>query len=123
MEKDYQECMRYMQNAKNFLKAANKEGVVYNDVKYVRIACGTAYNTVLLALDAYLQKKESGKKAKPKSIEEYKARVTKINKKLLSYLLVAYDNLHLAGYYHGTQSVKTVQTGFDNAMSIINYIK
>ncbi|MDR0567490.1 MAG: DUF5618 family protein [Prevotellaceae bacterium] len=50
----YSEAMRYMENAKAALQKARKEGKHYSDKKYVRMACGTAYSAILIALDAYL---------------------------------------------------------------------
>jgi hypothetical protein len=118
----YLECMRYINNAKDVLKKAHKDNGVYKDIKYVQMACGTAYNAILMAIDEYLIRKQP-KKEKPKSIEEYRTRLSKQNKTLLRYLNEAYDELHLAGYYYGTPSAKTVQSGFQIAMKIINYIK
>jgi hypothetical protein len=65
----YREAVRYMANAVDILKTkARKKDRYYEDEKYVRMACGTAYNGVLLALDSYLeikgkpiQKKEAHK--------------------------------------------------------------
>lgn len=118
----YSECIRYIDNAKDVLKKAKKENGIYNDIKYVQMACGTGYNAVLMALDNYLLKKQP-KKGKSRSIEEYRSRLSKLNKTLLRYLNDAYDELHLAGYYHGTPSAKTVKSGFESAMKIINYTK
>ena len=53
-KKYYDEAVRYMDNAKSYLQNAQKNGKYYNDTKYVRTACGTAYNGVLVALDGYL---------------------------------------------------------------------
>ena len=47
--KYYSEAIRYMDNAKATLKSAGKEDDYYNDDKYVKTACGTAYNGVLKA--------------------------------------------------------------------------
>ena len=47
------EAMRYMSNAKTTLIEAGKEGKFYKDDKYVKTACGIAYNGVLKALDGY----------------------------------------------------------------------
>ena len=77
------------------------------------MAAGTAYNATLMIVDEYLKKREGMKYAKPKSIEEYRNRLRKCDKKLLSYLNEAYDTLHLAGYYHGTPSVRTIKDGMD----------
>lgn len=119
----YKESLRYMENAKETLQKAGKDFGTYKDKKYVRTASGTAYSAVLLALDEYLKQKEGLKFKKPKSIEDYQSRITKQNKKLLALLIEAYDTLHLAGYYHGTNSVNTITRGFNNAYKIIEYIK
>ena len=96
--------------------------VLYADVKYVKMAAGTAYSAALLILDEYLKQKEGIKFAKPKSIEDYMNRVRKYDKKLLSLLVDIYDELHLAGYYHGTRSVNTIQTGLNNVTQMLTYI-
>ena len=41
-EKYYSEATRYIDNAKEYLKNAQKEDNIYQDTKYVRTACGTA---------------------------------------------------------------------------------
>lgn len=52
----YDEAMRFMHNAEDILKnKAGTDGVFYKDAKYIKMACGTAYNAVLLAIDAFLQ--------------------------------------------------------------------
>jgi Domain of unknown function (DUF5618) len=72
-EEAYIESMRYIKNGKDTLKSAGKSDGYYIDVKYVRTACGTAYNGVLLALDYYLGSKGAiaPKYPKRKSIEWY----------------------------------------------------
>jgi hypothetical protein len=77
------------------------------------MASGTAYNAALMIADEYLKKREGAKFVKPKSIEDYRNRLRKYNKTLLSYLNEVYDTLHLAGYYHGTPSVRTIKEGLD----------
>ena len=119
----YEDALRYMDNAKEALKKAGKKGGEYEDVKYVKSASGIAYSAVLLALDEYLLRKEGAKYKKPKSIEAYRIRVGKQNKKVLSWLNVVYDTLHLAGYYHGTTSFKIIKLGMDESMKIINLVK
>ncbi|MDR0732744.1 MAG: DUF5618 family protein [Dysgonamonadaceae bacterium] len=91
----YSEAMRYMENAKENLKKAGKEYLFYKDRKYVRTACGTAYNGVLLALDAYLLLKGIKKTKGRKSIEYYYEQVSKLDKKLLQHVNSAYELLHL----------------------------
>jgi len=119
----YQEALRYLQNAKDTLQKAGKDGKDYADIKYVKTAAGTAYSAVLLAIDEYLRRKEGAKFKKPQSIDDYRIRLVKQNKTLKSLLNSAYDTLHIAGYYYGTPSVKTIASGFEDAYKIIEYIK
>jgi hypothetical protein len=119
----YLEALRYMDNAKESLKKAGKDSGLYQDVKYVKTASGTAYSGILYALDEYLKRTEGAKYKKPKSIEDYKMRITKKDKTLLALLVSTYESLHLLGYYHGATSVKVIQAGFDDAFAIIEYIK
>ena len=103
-----EEAQRYLDNAKEILreKAGKKDGL-YADVKYVKMASGTAYSAALLILDEFLKQKEGDKFVKPRSIEDYTNRVRKYDKKLLRLLVNVYDELHIIGYYHGTKSVDT----------------
>ena len=124
-EKYYSEAVRYMENARECLKNAKKEGNFYNDRKYVKMACGTAYSGMLVALDGFLMLKGVGKpKGKDrKSIEYYQSNIAKIDKKMLNYLNGAYDILHLSGYYDGVGDAIVVKRGFDLANTIIEKIK
>jgi len=125
LSKEYAEAVRYMDNAKETLRKAGRDGPHYIDRKYIQTACGTAYNGVLIALDAWLKIKELPELSKKqrKSVGYYKDAIAKVDKKLLSYLDVAYDILHLYGYYDGVKSVKAIEDGFDNAYYIIEKIK
>jgi len=108
------EIDRYVNNAKEILsRDAKKQGTQYQDVKYVQMASGTAYNAVLMVADEFLKQKEGDKFVKPKSIEVYRKRIVKHDKKFLAYLNEAYDRLHLLGYYHGTHSVQIIREGFE----------
>jgi hypothetical protein len=122
--KAYAEAMRYMENAKDVLRKANKEDDFYHDPKYVRMACGTAYNGVLLALDTYLQLKDvEMPKKKRRSIEFYTSNVAQLDKKLLNHVNTVYSILHLDGYYDGIRDARVVSAGFDSAYQIIDKIK
>jgi hypothetical protein len=113
-----------MDNAKEHLKNAQKEGDFYHDIKYVKTACGTAYSGLLVALDGFLRLKDIKPKGKErKSIEYYQSNITKIDKKMLDYLINAYKILHLWGYYDGIGKVSIVKDGFDMAHKIIDKIK
>ena len=118
-----QEVERYLENAKQILseKAGKKDGL-YADVKYVKMASGTAYSAALLILDEYLKQKEGLKFIKPKSIEDYTNRIRKYDKKLLRLLTNVYDELHINGYYHGTKSVDTIQMGLNNVSKMLAFI-
>ena len=125
-EKYYSEAIRYMDNAREYLKQAQKEGAIYQDPKYVRTACGTAYSGVLIAMDGYCILKgihTSNSKKERKSIEYYQKNIAKQDKKLLVHLNIAYQILHLSGYYDGVQSVDVIKTGFSFANTIIEKIK
>ena len=96
-EKYYSEAMRYMDNAKEYLKNAKKEGNFYHDKKYVKTACGVAYSGLLVALEGLLALKGVDKPSKKqrKSIEYYQENIARIDKKMLDYLNSAYEILHL----------------------------
>jgi len=124
-ERYYSEAIRYMDNAKEYLKNAKKEGKYYRDPKYVRTACGTAYNGVLIALDGYLLLKgiEKPKGKNRKSIEYYHNNLGKIDQKMRDHLNSTYKILHLFGYYDGIENAKVLKEGFDEAYKIIEKIK
>ena len=123
-ERYHSEATRYMDNARECLKKAKKEGRFYHDSKYVSMACGTAYKGVLIALDGFLLLKgvDKPKGKDRKSIEYYHNDIGKLDRKLLDYLNSAYKILHLFGYYDGIESVDVVKTGFEFAHTIINRI-
>jgi len=126
MSAEYAESIRYMDNAKETLKRAEKQDDGwYKDAKYVRTACGTAYLGVLRALDAWLTLKgiEIPKKKKHTTIDFYLSNVAKLDKKMLGYLNTAYNILHLEGYYREETSVDTIESGFKAAYIIIGKIK
>lgn len=121
--KYYTEAIRYMDNAAETLKKAGKEGKFYQDDKYVKTACGIAYNGVLKALDGYFILKDVKKPKGKKLIEYYRDNVAKIDRKLMNYVNNAYEVLHISGYYEGVTGVKVIQSGFEYAYDIIEKIK
>jgi hypothetical protein len=114
---DYSEPMRYMSNAYDTLKNAgiDKEKKYYLDEKYVKTACGIAYNGILKALDVYFGKKDVPKIRGRKSVEYYIGTLAKINKKQLKTFDNLYKILHLAGYYDGVTKVNTIKDGLEEA--------
>ena len=125
-EKYFTEATRYIENARENLKNAQKDGNIYRDRKYVRAACGIAYSGVLVALDGYCLLKgihTSNSKKVRKSIEYYQKNLAKQDKKMLDNLNQAYQILHLYGYYDGLDNVNVVKEGFNLANAIIEKIK
>lgn len=102
---EMKEALRYLNNAKEILKAVPVEDNTYTDVKPVREAFGTAYLAVLEAINEYLLKKGLGKKELPKSVDAYRDLLRKhlavYDGKLLREFEKLYDMLHIAGYYRG----------------------
>jgi hypothetical protein len=76
----------------------------------------------LKALDGYLYLHGVEKKKGRKSIEYYLSEVSRLDKKMLSYLNGAYEVLRLSGYYNGVLVVPVIQAGFDLAYDIIEKI-
>jgi hypothetical protein len=143
LAREHAEANRYMDNAKECLQKAKKDDAysAYRDKKYVRMACGTAYNAVLIALDAWftakgLQEKtrmqhrnaSAKKKKKPQSkphlnVGDYRHNLAQLDGKLLDTFDNAYGVLHLSGYYDGITSVGVIAAGFEDAYRIINKIR
>ncbi len=121
--KYYNEAIRYMDNAKETLKKAGKEDNRYKDDKYVKTACGIAYNGVLKALDGFFILKDIDKPKGRKSVEYYQFNVTKLDKKLMNYFSDTYKILHLYGYYDGITDSVVIQRGLQLAYEIIEKIK
>jgi hypothetical protein len=119
----YLESMRYIENAEEDLKLAGKDGKFYIDEKYVKSASGIAYSGLLKALDFLFEIKGVPKRRGRKTIEYYKAELSKMDKKMLKYLNNGYEILHLYGYYEGGDSVAVINEGFDYAISIIETLK
>ncbi len=119
----YKEAMRYIENAREDLKLAGKDGKFYADEKYVKTASGTAYSGTLVALDYLFDVKNVPKRRGRKSIDYYKEHLGKIDKKLLKELNSVYNILHLNGYYEGETNIKSIEAGFDNAIDLIDSIK
>lgn len=99
------EAIRYLENAKELLRNAKIEGKFYGDKKPVREAFGTAYLSILEAINEALLKKGFIKKELPKSVDEYRKVLRKYftvhNGKLMKEFENLYESLHIAGYYRG----------------------
>lgn len=119
----YKEALRYIENAETTLKSAGIDGKFYIDEKYVKSASGIAYAGVLKALDFLFDIKGVPKRKGRKSIEYYQNNLAKLDNKLLKELNNAYYVLHLDGYYGGMLSIKVIEAGFENAISIVDALK
>lgn len=123
----HREAIRYIQNATEILRTkARKKDKYYEDDKYVRMACGTAYSGVLLATETYLAMK--GKPIEKKrgsrvSVEDYRTRLGKIDLKVLKTFNTAYEILYLVGYYEGETKAGVIKEGLDSALDLVNQIK
>ncbi len=122
----YSEAMRYIANARGYLQKAGMDNKgYYQDKKYVRTACGAAYNGVLEALGTYFELKNPGilKSKKRKNVDFYRENLAKDNKKMLKTFESAYRILHISGYYEGEEDSNTIKNGFQRANEIIDLIK
>ena len=124
-QRDYAEAMRYMANARDTLQLAKLERNRYKDPKYVRAACGTAYNGVLIALDAFFEIKDIPlpKDDIRKNVKYYRDGIGDANRKMRDNFDDVYKILHLSGYYDGNLNAKMIKEGFDKANLIIDKIK
>jgi hypothetical protein len=112
------EARRYLDNAREILsEKAGKAGNRYTDPKYVKMAGNTAYNGILVALDAIITHKTKGRK----SVEHYQRNIK--DKALLQDFNDAYNSLHLAMGYDGNTSYGNARDGLKYAEDIITYVE
>ena len=124
----YKESMRYIKNAEEILATkADKNGMYYRDIKYTKMACGTAYNGVLLALEEYLKQKNNPIIKKPHqrlNVNDFKQKFSEMKDfEMQNHLKNAYNILHLSGYYEGINSIGLLHNGIKVAKAIIEKIK
>ena len=114
------EAERYLQNARQILsEKAGKDGDYYNDSKYVRMAGNTAWNGILIALDAVLGIRSKMKKGQRPDFNDYQAAIAQKDGKMPRILLNAYDLLHKSLGYDGVTNYKIVQDSLAIANSIL----
>src|SRR6218665_229407 len=122
----YRKAMRYMDNAAKMLseKGKKKDGH-YQDIKCVRVACGTAYSGLLLATECFLEMKGKPlvrKKGRQLTITQYLENLAQVDSKALDYFNDAYTLLGLDGYCDGLSNVAILNIGFESAMEIFKRI-
>jgi hypothetical protein len=117
----FSEAKRYLANAKETLSLSPIEYGIYKDKKYVKEASAMGYLSALAAIDGWLLSTNIKRDKLPTSIEEYEKAMKKIphNGKLMSALVVVYQNLHILGYYKGGVGVDMIKEGFQKAKLII----
>jgi hypothetical protein len=125
--KEIKEAVRYLNNAKEILKKAPREGRIYTDIKPVREACSTTYLAVLIGIDEYLLKHGLTEKELPKSVDGYRQMLRKYisihNGKLFREFDSLYHVLHIAGYYRGDlYDVVLVRDALNSAQQFITKI-
>lgn len=115
-----EEAWRYVKNAKDILKERgklDKEGIAYQDRKYVRAAGNYLWLGVLIALDVVFGVRQ-GKRTRP-DINDYREAVAQRDRKLLSLVNMGYDTIHLSMNYDGNQSRAVCDTGIQITADII----
>jgi hypothetical protein len=115
------EARRYVENAREILAERgklDKEGVFYEDEKYVRAAGNYLWLGVLMALDGVFHVREDRRTRV--NFEAYQAAVSKRDKKLLYWLNVGYEAIHLFMNYDGNPYKGLCDSGFEVANRIID---
>ena len=116
------EAERYLDNAKQILsEKAEKNGDYYNDRKYVKMAGNTAWNGVLVALDATLNVRKNLKKGTRPDVNDYQKALLAKDRKLNFVFMSAYDTLHKSMGYDGILKQKIVQSGMEDAVNILTW--
>ena len=119
-----EEAQRYIDNAKSILIEHGELDVetrMYGDRKYVKMAGNTLWNGVLVVLDAAFNIKRD-KRTRP-DINDYRNAIGERNRKLLTFVNIAYSTMHLAMGYDGNQSKKVCDGGFECADNIVKLCK
>jgi hypothetical protein len=113
------EARRYVANAEEIIQRSkyDPETKSYKDKKYVRIAGDTLWKGCLIALDAVFNVRKG--KGRP-SIKKYQEAVAKRDGKLLKFLNLGYETMHLVMGYDGNRGKKVCDAGFEYANAIID---
>ena len=114
-----EEARRYVANAEEIIQKSkyDPETKSYRDKKYVRIAGDTLWKGCLIALDAVFNVRKG--KGRP-SIKKYQEAVAKRDGKLLKFLNLGYETMHLVMGYDGNRDKKICDAGFERANAIID---
>ncbi len=113
------EARRYVANAEEIISKANYDPELrsYTDSKYIKTAGNILWCGCLVALDAVLKVRNG--KGRP-SIAKYKEAAKKRDQKLLHFVTLGYDTMHLVMGYDGNKEKKVCDAGFERANAIID---
>ena len=115
------EARRYVDNAKKLLVENGELDVEthsYNDRKYVKMAGNTLWNGVLYILDAVFHVRSD--RRRHVDIEDYRKAVGVRDRKLLRFVNMAYDHMHIDMGYFGAQNKDLCDSCFRMANEIID---
>lgn len=116
----FKEARRYLANAEEILRTkAGRDNGQYKDPKYVKMAGNTAWNGVLVAVDAYLASKGIEKLRGRKTKAWYNEHLSRLNRKINSGFNVSYSALHLSMGYDGLPLRKPVEAYLEEAYRLI----
>lgn len=120
----FDEAFRYYRNARGLLSKCRVQDDLYEDMKPVREAFGTAWLAVDLAIKSALLERGLAERQIPRSWESLRAMVVKNlavhNGKLVNLLNTTYKVVHLGGYYYGDFVSPVLARGaFDVARKLI----
>ncbi len=125
---------RYLKNAREILKKAgvDKEAGIYEDIKFVSEASGTAYILALEVLKALFMYKKGWDidevRRKTKDVGSYRRilktlPIGKDKDVLIKLFSSVYDILHLGGYYRELQDKKATDSGLEKVEKIIRIVE
>ena len=115
------EARRYVDNADEILRERgklDKDGIEYEDEKYVRAAGNYLWLGVLMALDAVFKVRKD--RLTRVDINAYLDAIGKRDRKLLNYVNTGYDVMHLSMNYDGVPAKGVSDEGFRLANAIID---
>ena len=116
------EAGRYIENAEQILsEKAGKEGEYYSDSKYIKMAGNTAWNGILVALDAVLNVRAAIKSGRRPDFKDYQMAIAKKDAKMTRPLLTAYESLHKTMGYDGNLRYRIVQDSLKQAKIILDW--
>jgi Domain of unknown function (DUF5618) len=116
-------AVQKMDEAQEILNKAKREDDFYKYKKPVKKACILAYRAVKIALDAYFLASGVKLPKSRKSINYYRANISKLNSKLSPYLEGVHTVLYLDCYCDGLTCVDLINIGIKTANTFIEKIK